>query len=113
MLTFEQVDVYNCSGAGFFFGGFDTLRLINCDSYNNCDSLSVDPGNHADGFWIMDGGGDGYYYRYTYVDGCRAWYNSDDGFDFSSSKKIWCHDNWSWGNGKLEYGDGTGYKKSI
>ncbi len=47
-------------------------RIINCDSYLNCDEDQGD----ADGFAPKISVGDGNYFY-----GCRAWDNSDDGWD--------------------------------
>ncbi|MEA3461562.1 MAG: hypothetical protein U9R49_06765, partial [Bacteroidota bacterium] len=44
--------------------------------------------------------------------GCRAWNNSDDGFDISSTKQLDVHNCWSWNNGYLE-GDATGFKLCL
>ena len=47
-------------------------RIINCDAYLNCDEGQGD----ADGFAPKISVGDGNYFY-----GCRAWLNSDDGWD--------------------------------
>ena len=47
-------------------------RVVNCDSYLNCDEGQGD----ADGFAPKISVGDGNYFY-----GCRAWLNSDDGWD--------------------------------
>jgi len=47
-------------------------RVVNCDSYLNCDEDEGD----ADGFAPKISVGDGNYFY-----GCRAWANSDDGWD--------------------------------
>ncbi len=112
VLTFNKMTVHQCGGAGFFLLGFDTIRVINCDSYDNADTLSFGSGvgNHADGFWILDGGGEGNFHKLTYMNGCRAWNNSDDGMDINSSVRVDCSDNWSWSNGYILPGEGNGYK---
>ena len=43
------------------------------------------------------------------MEGCRAWANSDDGFDISTTKQIYLSNNWSFKNGYLK-GDGCGFK---
>jgi len=85
----------------------DTVRFINCDSYNNCDSVSTAVG--------AGGSGDGFKYDNeidSYVEflGCRAWKNSDDGFDISGTGKSVIDNCWSFGNGLLAGGDGSGFK---
>ena len=120
-LIFENIIVHNVSGRSFgFFGGYgahdidplipnvpyDTVRYINCDSYNNCDSLDIGSrlGGIADGFKFNNT--DGSYVEFI---GCRAWHNSDDGFDANGACFIYINRCWSFDNGYLE-GDGYGYK---
>ncbi len=77
--------------------------LLNIDSYNN-----YDPGNNgenADGFAIKFGVGPGNVLR-----GCRAWGNSDDGFDFWSRDDpghngVIVESSWSFANGHNVWGD--------
>jgi uncharacterized protein YjdB len=108
-LYFEQVTVTNTGGYGFWTSGYDTLYLINCDSYNNYDILGSDPGNRADGFQISSGSeletGD-----YTYISGCRSWGNSDDGFEISTEREVHFFNNWAFGNGRYSGGNGIGVK---
>lgn len=53
-------------------------KIINCDSYLNCDEGEGD----ADGFAPKISVGDGNYFY-----GCRAWANSDDGWDVYYKKE--------------------------
>ena len=109
-LTLEQMTTSYIGGAGFFLMRNDTLFLINCDSHNNCDSLDIAlPGNDADGFTLLDENPEKDTFRIAYIHGCRAWNNSDDGFEISNSKQLDIHDCWSWSNGDLE-GDYNGFK---
>lgn len=55
-------------------GGHHNL-ILNCDSYRNYDAANH--GENADGFAAKSGIGIGNVFR-----GCRAWWNSDDGWDF-------------------------------
>ena len=71
----EQLDVYGCCNAGIQLrsGGYNTV--VNCDSHENFDYQ--DNGGNADGFADKQGEacpGN------VYI-GCRAWGNSDDGWD--------------------------------
>ena len=59
-------------------------RVINCDSYLNCDEDQGD----ADGFAPKLSVGDGNYFY-----GCRAWLNSDDGWDVFYKKDSGQKDN--------------------
>ena len=71
----ENLDVYGCCNAGIQLrsGGYN--MVINCDSHENFDYQ--DAGGNADGF--ADKQGDACAGN-IYI-GCRAWGNSDDGWD--------------------------------
>ena len=81
----ERLDVYGncCGGIQHGYGGHN--MIINCDSHDNfdykhfLDDGSPDYGGNADGFY--DGLGEEARPANVYI-GCRAWNNSDDGFDF-------------------------------
>ncbi|MHC4529141.1 MAG: right-handed parallel beta-helix repeat-containing protein, partial [Planctomycetota bacterium] len=84
--------------------------VLNCDSYLNYDKATK--GKNADGFAAKHGLGKGN--RFI---GCRAWNNSDDGFDFmEAGKAVHVENCWSWGNGQNIWkdpgfdGNGVGYK---
>jgi len=52
--------------------------VLNCDSYGNYDAQNNQLGENADGFAVKFRGlGPG-----NVLSGCRAWNNSDDGYDF-------------------------------
>ena len=90
-------------------------RIINCDSYLNCDEDEGD----ADGFAPKLSVGDNNYFY-----GCRAWANSDDGWDVFYKKEGGFGDNMtiimenciSYKNGFLDLntvapkGNGNGFK---
>lgn len=80
----EQIDCHHNSGPGFFVndgransGGH---YFLNCDAHDNYDPYGRQgDGENADGFGVhyqQPGEGDT-----TRFYGCRAWWNSDDGFD--------------------------------
>lgn len=81
--TFELLDVYGNGDTGIQMKGAGGHNLIlNCDSHDNFDyqlggTSSADFGGNADGFADKQYTGAGNTYR-----GCRAWRNSDDGWDF-------------------------------
>ncbi|MHC4213795.1 MAG: right-handed parallel beta-helix repeat-containing protein [Planctomycetota bacterium] len=84
--------------------------VLNCDSYLNYDKAGH--GSDADGFAAKHGLGEGNSFK-----GCRAWNNSDDGFDFmEAGKAIRVERCWSWGNGHNLWndpefdGNGVGFK---
>lgn len=79
---FELLDVYGNGDTGVQMKGGHNNLILNCDSHDNFDyelgGISAsDFGGNADGFADKQytGGGN------TYI-GCRAWNNSDDGWDF-------------------------------
>lgn len=104
-------------GQGFAVSGaVSDCVFVDCDSYENFDAAG-EPGRNADGFQISaDGEGNGCYR-------CRAWHNSDDGFDFfntsfardyaiGAAEVVGCR---AWLNGfhadgSAAGGDGMGFK---
>ncbi len=71
-------------GTGFYIYGRPATRegtrdnlILNCDAWHNYDSSGSAHGNDADGFAADFHLGPGNKFL-----GCRAWDNSDDGFDF-------------------------------
>jgi hypothetical protein len=93
-------------------GGASNNRIINCDSYFN-----VDPSQgNADGFAPkLDVGTGNYFY------GCRAWQNSDDGWDgyirprptvipTTTLENCWTFMNGYLPNGGESSGNGNGFK---
>ncbi len=67
--------------------------IINCDSYYNFDFDSK--GGDADGFACKMHQGKGNVFK-----GCRAWHNSDDGWDlYETDWPVEIYDCWTWGNG--------------
>ena len=75
--NFINLNVYNIGGRGFSIGSDNTYTyILNCDSHNNGDALSA--WDFGDGFACTGGN--------TSTDmtfeGCRAWMNGDDGWDF-------------------------------
>ena len=116
---FEDLRTHDGMAIGFYLLGGSNNHILNCDAYNNYDSVSeggkvgnVDGfGGHINSSSVGEGKGTG-----NVFEGCRAWYNSDDGFDlincFEAVKIINC---WSFLNGykpgtKEVAGDGTGFK---
>jgi hypothetical protein len=86
--------------------------FLNCDSYRNHDYTSENgKGGNTDGFGCHpDAGGEGNVFR-----GCRAWFNSDDGYDFIGSAEVVTIENcWALYNGYSpsfqSLADGNGFK---
>lgn len=68
-------------------------EIVNCDSYLNFDHGTL--GGNADGFACKMHNGKGNVFR-----GCRAWHNSDDGWDlYETDWPVEIHDSWAWHNG--------------
>ncbi|MCX7985142.1 MAG: T9SS type A sorting domain-containing protein [Bacteroidetes bacterium] len=77
--------------------------ILNCDSYYNYDPDSN--GGDADGFACKMHNGIGNVFR-----GCRAWYNSDDGWDlFETDFAVVIDSCWTWKSG-IGQGNGNGFK---
>jgi hypothetical protein len=122
-LEYENITIHDCSGAGFrFLGGFgskggnpawyrydyDTVRYLNCDAYNLCDSINIgsSTGGRADGFKTDNNPG-----AYFLFFGCRVWNCSDDGYDSSGSALRDYFNCWAFNIGHLD-GDGYGWKNT-
>ena len=75
--------------------------VINCDSYRNYDAKNH--GEDADGFAAKSGVGTGNVFK-----GCRAWLNSDDGWDFyGCPNKVTIDSCFAFRNGINVWGDGA------
>ena len=109
----ENCVVHDNKNSGMQFGnGASYNKIINCDSYYNYDPPS---GGNADGFAPkLDVGTGNYFY------GCRAWQNSDDGWDGylrpADNVTTVIENCWSFMNGYLKdgnqiaTGNGNGFK---
>ena len=78
---FDNIATHDGMGIGFYLTGRSAHNTIsNCDAYNNFESvnISVNNGGNSDGFGChVSANCEGNVFEY-----CRAWQNSDDGFDF-------------------------------
>ena len=109
---YEQLSLHDGQAIGIYsVRGSDNL-FLNCDAYRNHDFTSEDgKGGNVDGFGCHPRkGSTGNIFR-----GCRAWFNSDDGFDCINSHEGVTYENcWAFYNGlspKFEkLGDGNGFK---
>ncbi|BBB31698.1 conserved hypothetical protein [Thermotomaculum hydrothermale] len=109
----KNIKVHHCYFAGIEIeNGAGYNLVLNCDSYMNCDYRETH-GEHADGFGVKFNVGRG-----NVLKGCRAWNNSDDGFDmWEANNKVtieyciaWGNGFDSWGIGGDFAGDGNGFK---
>ncbi|MDO6387838.1 right-handed parallel beta-helix repeat-containing protein [Uliginosibacterium sp. 31-12] len=109
--TFENVAFHNNRNSGLEInkGGHHTT-VINSDAYRNYDPKKN--GSMADGFASKQTQGAGNFFY-----GCRAWENSDDGWDtFDSAETVTIENSWTfrngvdvWGYGNFA-GNGNGFK---
>lgn len=98
--TFNQVACHDNAANGFYFVNHATGSCIKCDSYNNIGTTSYSIGN-TDGFGAH---ADGVTFQY-----CRAWNNSDDGFDCLTSRGSNTFDH-CWAFNMKAGGDSNGFK---
>lgn len=106
--VFERLNLHHNEGPGFFIADGGNNLVINTDSHHNYDPDRN--GENADGFGSHsnDNGN-------TFI-GNRAWWNSDDGFDFINSPGVaTVKDSWAWRNGFIPdtttpIGNGAGIK---
>jgi hypothetical protein len=110
---FQRVTTYGHEGPGFLIEGSSSENTLkNVDSHNNYDRMTVPSGGNADGIQVATQTGTGGNQIIT----CRAWSNSDDGFDlFYAANTVKLDGNWSFWNGyvpgtSVAAGDGVGYK---
>lgn len=104
-IKFENCAAYNISGDGFKIHVIDTAYFINCDSWNNCDSLTTDAdvGGQGTGFntGVRTDMSDSADYSYIYLYGCRAWTCSDQGYAASTSSRVVYDKCWAINNGNV------------
>jgi hypothetical protein len=108
---FDRCVSHNNGGHGFQAFTWDTLTYLNCDSYNNYDPNT--DGNTSDGFAGGSGGTVNDTLKVSYYTGCRAWHNSDDGFDIGSTKQTYLYNCWAFLNGypaDSPFAEGDGLK---
>lgn len=107
----EQMESHHNAGPGFFAhdGAADGGGhiFLNCDAHDNYDPNGWQgDGENADGFgahYQQSGEGDT-----TKFIGCRAWWNSDDGFDFINQEfPVVLENCFAMGNGYSDYGRGN------
>lgn len=110
--VYEQLAAHDGKAIGFWIGSGSDNLVLNCDAYLNCDDVSENHrGGNVDGFGHHVPKGSGH----NVFRGCRAWFNSDDGFDFINSAEAATAENcWAFYNGYSSsfesLGDGNGFK---
>lgn len=129
---YEKLSMHDGMAIGFYLlEGSDNL-ILNCDAYRNWDYYSepqrrsAPAAGRADGpdsVWFQGRGGntDGFGChpakgsKGNIFRGCRAWFNSDDGYDVINSHESTVFDHcWAFDNGYApdftSEGDGNGFK---
>ena len=115
-ITLEQIKMHDGMAIGVYMTKGSNNLILNCDAYYNYDSVSESgTGGNTDGF--------GFHLKKGSVNnvirGCRAWYNSDDGFDLiNNAEAVLIENCWAFNNGYsvsgsnyfVSRGDGNGFK---
>jgi len=109
---FELLTMHDGQAIGIYCLNGSNNLFLNCDAYRNWDYTSEDgKGGNTDGF--------GCHPRKGAINnvfrGCRAWFNSDDGYDcINSAESVTFENCWSFYNGYsptfASLGDGNGFK---
>lgn len=97
--VFELLDIHHIMGAGLFIKDGSNNLVLNCDAHDNYDErTSNGAGESADGFGChVPANRPGNVFR-----GCRAWWNTDDGFDLIHAYSVCTiESSWAWYNGYL------------
>ncbi|HEX6848288.1 MAG TPA: hypothetical protein VF144_15000 [Chitinophagaceae bacterium] len=112
---YELLSMHDGQGIGFYLTAGSNNLILNCDAYRNYDYTSQGGGGrnggNVDGFGNHpSAGGVNNVFR-----GCRAWLNSDDGYDCISAFESTVFENcWAFYNGYsagfISRGDGNGFK---
>ncbi|WP_437939162.1 right-handed parallel beta-helix repeat-containing protein [Sorangium sp. So ce341] len=106
---FELLHLHHGFGSGLFIDkGNGGNLVLNCDSHDNYDQN----GSQGDG---QNGDGFGVHYQTTgpstIIRGCRAWNNSDDGYDYISQEvPVITEGSFAMSNGRGSQGNGNGFK---
>lgn len=110
--VFEQLSMSDGQAIGLYHLRGSNNLFLNCDAWNNWDYTSEDgKGGNVDGFGCHPPkGSTGNVFR-----GCRAWFNSDDGYDLlGAAESVTIENCWAFYNGytpKFEsVADGNGFK---
>lgn len=113
--TFEQLNTHHHMGPGLFLSNGSYNLVLNVDSHHNYDPYSKSgAGQNADGFGAhIKVNNPGNVFR-----GCRAWANTDDGFDLINAySSVLIENSWAWLQGYLPgtttsvpAGNGNGFK---
>lgn len=109
---YEQLSMHDGMAIGFYLIAGSNNLIINCDAYRNWDYVSENGrGGNTDGFGCHPAAGG----KNNVFRGCRAWFNSDDGYDCINAHEATLFDHcWAFYNGFSKdftsEGDGNGFK---
>jgi hypothetical protein len=110
---FELLKMHDGMGIGFYLTKGSNNLVLNCDAYKNWDYYSeTGKGGNSDGFGFHPNKTG---YTGNKISGCRAWFNSDDGYDCINAYEGIVFENcWAFYNGYnssfVSEGDGNGFK---
>ena len=113
--VYEQLSMDDGQGIGFYLTAGSHNLVLNCDAYRNYDYTSMAGGGrnggNVDGFGNHPAEGS----VNNIFRGCRAWFNSDDGYDCISAYESTVFENcWAFYNGYspgfISRADGNGFK---
>jgi parallel beta-helix repeat protein len=103
-ITIENCVAHDIGYRGFYFYAPGNMYIKNCDAYNCIDPLSDKPGNHGDGFIVWDQHDESANLEsHVVFEGCRAWNNSDDGWDAETEGYIELHNCWAFNQGHSQF----------
>ena len=112
---YELLRMHDGKAIGFYLTKGGNNLILNCDAWNNWDNVSENKlGGNVDGFGCHPNK-QGVGYTNNVFRGCRAWFNSDDGYDCINAMEAVTFENcWSFFNGYstsfASLGDGNGFK---
>jgi hypothetical protein len=110
---YELLSMHDGMAIGFYLTKGSNNLVLNCDAYRNWDSVSESGvGGNTDGFGFHPNAKG---YTGNIIRGCRAWFNSDDGYDCINAYEGTRFENcWAFYNGYTSTfaskGDGNGFK---
>lgn len=113
--VYERLSMHDGKAIGFYLTKGGNNLILNCDAYNNWDDVSEQKtGGNTDGFGCHPNPS-GMGFMNNVFRGCRAWFNSDDGYDCINAHEAVVFENcWSFYNGYSStfqsLGDGNGFK---
>ncbi|MBJ6108349.1 T9SS type A sorting domain-containing protein [Hymenobacter sp. BT523] len=115
---YERLSMHDGQAIGFYLTRGGNTLVLNCDAYRNNDNVNTSNstgaanGGNVDGFGSHPNNAN---YSGIVFRGCRAWQNSDDGYDCISAFAATTFENcWAFYNGYTQNfvsrGDGNGFK---